>query len=274
MTLQGRRAPTFVDVCVLQCTAGRGGNGCSSHYRDLWMRYPRPDGGNGGNGGNVVLYVDQNIHTLLDISYRKHVQAESGKHGTSKRRRGANGKDFCVPVPPGTLIYDAQTGDLFRDLVEPGEEIIVAQGGRGGFGNAHRRESTPPEPGEERAIRMELKTVADLGIIGLPNAGKSTLLRAISAARPKVANYPFTTLTPNLGAVGLPVEGKDDPVPCVAVDVPGLIEGASSGKGLGLEFLRHIERTRALLHVVDMAGSEGRDPVKDFTVLNQELAQY
>lgn len=274
MRPQGR-TPTFVDHTVLLCSAGRGGHGCRSYYRDLWMRHPRADGGDGGPGGDILLYVDPNVPTLLDLAYRKHLMAGHGGHGSSKRQRGATGEECRAPVPPGTLIYDAETDELLRDLAQPGEEVVVARGGCGGLGNSHQREITKGEPGEERRVRLELKLVADVGIIGLPNAGKSTLLGAISAARPRVAAFPFTTLTPALGMVTLPVRGQAaEGVRCVAVDVPGLIEGASQGRGLGLDFLRHIERTRVLLHVVDMAGSEGRDPLEDFRVLNQELAQY
>ncbi len=266
--------PGFVDHTTLLCTAGRGGQGCQSYYRDLWMRHGRPDGGDGGHGGSVILRADSNVPTLLDLAYRKHLQAGPGRHGTSKRSRGANGRDAVVPVPPGTLVFDAELHELLTDLARPGDELIVAQGGRGGVGNAHRRERTMGDLGEERRIRLELKLVADVGIVGLPNAGKSTLLGAISAARPRVAAFPFTTTVPTLGAVTLPARGKGETVACVAVDVPGLIEGASRGRGLGLEFLRHIERTRVLLHLVDIAGTEGRDPVEDFRVLNAELAQY
>ncbi len=288
MRPQGR-TPTFVDHTVLLCSAGRGGHGCRSYYRDLWMRHPRADGGDGGPGGDILLYVDPNVPTLLDLAYRKHLMAGHGGHGSSKRQRGATGEECRAPVPPGTLVYDEGTGELLRDLAQPGEEVVVARGGRGGLGNSHQREITKGEPGEECRVRLELKLVADVGIIGLPNAGKSTLLGAISAARPRVAAFPFTTLTPALGMVTLPAPGArlsagtalgpargraTEGVRCVAVDVPGLIEGASHGRGLGLDFLRHIERTRVLLHVLDMAGSEGRDPLEDFRVLNQELAQY
>lgn len=274
----------FIDHTTLLCTAGRGGQGCRSHYRDLWMRHQRPDGGDGGHGGDVLLRADPNVPTLLDLAYRKHLQARPGRHGSSKRQRGADGEDLVIPVPPGTLVCEAETGDLLQDLTHAGETVIVAHGGQGGVGNAHRREVTFGEPGEARRIRLELKLVADLGIVGLPNAGKSTLLRAISAARPRVAAFPFTTTTPMLGVVEVAPRARRrstksagrpaGPVRCVAVDVPGLIEGAARGRGLGLEFLRHIERTRALLHVVDAAGSEGRDPVEDLRVLNEELAQY
>ena len=258
------------------------------------MRHPRADGGDGGNGGDIMLRADANVPTLLDLAYRKHVRAQAGKHASSKRQRGADGIDLVVPVPPGTLVYDDATDELLRDLEAPGEMMVVARGGQGGVGNAHRREITLGELGEERRIRLELKLVADVGIVGLPNAGKSSLLRAISAARPRVAAFPFTTLIPALGAVRLSEDAPPPDVgplgrpsdaavggrsgggatPFVAVDVPGLIEGASRGRGLGLGFLRHIERTRLLWHLVDMAGVEGRDPVDDFRVLNQELAQY
>lgn len=272
---RGGGAPGFVDHTTLLCTAGSGGQGCHSYYRDLWMRHRRPDGGDGGHGGSVILRADSNVPTLLDLAYRKHLTAGSGHHGTSKRQRGANGSDAVVPVPPGTLVFDAEMSELLTDLARSGDELIVAEGGRGGVGNAHRRERTMGVPGEERRVRLELKLIADVGIVGLPNAGKSTLLGAISAAHPRVAAFPFTTTVPTLGAVVLRrSSGRTEEVRCVAVDVPGLIEGASRGRGLGLEFLRHIERTRVLLHVVDIAGIEGRDPVEDFRVLNAELAQY
>lgn len=276
---QGRAARTFVDHTTLLCTAGLGGQGCQSYYRDLWMRHRRPDGGDGGRGGSVILRTDSNVPTLLDIAYRKHLSAQPGKHGSSKRQRGADGHDIVVPVPLGTLVFDADTGENLADLAGAGEELIIARGGAGGVGNAHRRERTMGAPGEERKIRLELKLVADVGIVGLPNAGKSTLLGAISAARPRVAAFPFTTVVPTLGAVTLPAKTKgprrqEEQVRCVAVDVPGLIEGASSGRGLGLEFLRHIERTRILWHVVDIASLEGRNPADDFRILNAELAQY
>jgi len=257
------------------------------------MRYPKADGGDGGDGGDVVLCADPNVPTLLDLAYRKHVKADSGGHGSSKRQRGADGADCVAPVPPGTLVFEAETGVLLRDLQRPGDCVVVAKGGRGGVGNAHRPargafkgwrskeaqrgEVSRGDVGEERRVRLELKLVADVGIVGLPNAGKSTLLSAISAARPRIAPFPFTTTTPTLGTVtlpGPPTGRGDDGVRCVAVDVPGLIEGASRGRGLGVEFLRHVERTRVLLHLVDMAGSEGRDPLEDFRGLNAELAQY
>lgn len=275
---------TFVDHATLLCTAGRGGQGCRSHYRDLWMRYPRPDGGDGGRGGDVVLRADLNVPTLLDLAYRKHVKAQPGGHGSSKRQRGASGALCIVPVPVGTLVYDADTGESLGDLVRPGEEVRVARGGRGGVGNFRLRCQAPisekvpgtkGEPGQERRVRLELKLVADVGIVGLPSVGKSTLLSAISAARPRVAPFPFTTTTPTLGVVRLPARApRADEARCVVVDVPGLIEGAAQGRGLGLEFLRHIERTRLLLHLIDMAAGSGRDPIEDFRVLNAELAQY
>ena len=265
----------FIDRATLLCTAGRGGQGCRSHYRDLWMRYPKADGGDGGDGGSILLIADRNVPTLLDLAYRKHLTAPAGRHGSSKRQRGANGEDVVIPVPVGTVVYDEASRRLLRDLAAPGDQVVVARGGQGGVGNAHAREITKGEPGEERRIRLELKLVADVGIVGLPNAGKSTLLGAISAAKPRVAAYPFTTTTPTLGAVSLPSRHRTaDPIPCVVVDLPGLIEGASRGRGLGLEFLRHLERTRVVLHLVDIAGSEGRDPVEDFRILNAELAQY
>ncbi|MBI3322647.1 MAG: GTPase ObgE [Candidatus Omnitrophica bacterium] len=279
---------SFVDRARISMRAGHGGDGCRSLYQDLWTRHPRPDGGNGGRGGSVLIRANPQQTTLLDFQTRRHFKAGSGNNGSSKGKNGAQGTDLVIEVPLGTILWDDDTEEQIRDLVEPGEEVMIARGGAGGLGNASQKRTglsprSKPGPGfggfdparlhghagEERKIRLELKVLADVGIVGMPNAGKSTLIRRISEARPKVAAFPFTTLHPVLGAVRLPSGAA-----IVAVDVPGLIEGAHLGKGLGLDFLRHIERTRLLLHLVDMAGQDGRDPVEDYRALLSELEAY
>lgn len=276
----------FVDEAQILVQAGRGGKGCRSYYKDKWTRYPIPDGGNGGAGGDVLVSANPQLTTLLDFQTQRHFRGTPGGNASSKRKQGANGKACLVRVPLGTILWDAVTGDLIRDLTQSGEEVIVARGGAGGIGNAKREKAQPwgpsrakripfqpqmmePAPGEERHLRLELKLLADVGIVGLPNAGKSTLISQISQARPKVAPFPFTTTSPVLGAVEL-ASGKR----FVALDVPGLIEGAHRGRGLGLGFLRHIERTKLLVHLIDMAGVDGRDPAEDWKVLNTELKAY
>ena len=277
----------FVDQATLFVQAGRGGKGCRSYHKDQWSRYPTPDGGDGGRGGHVIIRANPQQTTLLDFQTQRHFRGGHGGHASSNKRHGAQGKNCLLEVPIGTLIRDQMTGDLVREMLEPGEEVVVARGGAGGVGNAAREKTRFPSaagprhgqrfdperlegaPGEERRLKLELKLVADVGIIGMPNAGKSTLIGRISQARPKVAAFPFTTLHPVLGAVELP-DGR----PIVAVDVPGLIEGAHQGKGLGLDFLRHIERTRLLVHLMDMAGVDGRDPVADYKGMRGELKAY
>lgn len=272
----------FIDQATIEVSAGRGGKGCHSFYKDLWTRHPIPDGGDGGSGGQVIVRATPQQTTLLDFQTRRHFRGGPGGNGFSKRRHGARGTNCLIEVPLGTILWDAQTGDLICELLRPGEEEVLARGGAGGIGNASwskTRGAPRKDPwdsssmegaaGERRRIRLELKLVADVGIVGMPNAGKSTLLGQISSARPKVAAFPFTTTHPVLGAVGLSSQGR-----VVAVDVPGLIEGAHRGKGLGLEFLRHIERTRILVHLIDMAGVDQRDPVEDYRTLNAELKAY
>ena len=267
----------FVDRVVLHIKAGDGGHGCASIHREKFKPLGGPDGGNGGRGGDVILEVDANTSTLLDYHHRPHRKAESGKQGMGSHRDGANGADVILPVPNGTVVKDATTGEVLVDLVGVGTRYVAAEGGRGGLGNAalaSTKRKAPGfallgEPGEELDLVLELKTVADVALVGFPNAGKSSLIAALSAARPKIADYPFTTLAPNLGVV---TAGE---VVFTVADVPGLIPGASQGKGLGHEFLRHVERCSTIVHVLDCATIEpGRDPVTDYEVIEAELAAY
>jgi GTP-binding protein len=267
---------TFVDRVVLHLQAGDGGHGCVSIHREKFKPLGGPDGGNGGHGGSVSLVVDPQAHTLLDFHFRPHVKAENGKGGAGSNRDGANGGDLVLKVPDGTLVTSLD-GEVLADLVGVGTTFVIARGGRGGRGNAalaNSRRKAPGfaelgEPGDQLDVVLELKSVADVGLVGFPSAGKSSLISVLSAAKPKIADYPFTTLVPNLGVVRV-----DDHTFTVA-DVPGLIPGAASGRGLGLEFLRHIERTAVLVHVVDTATLEpGRDPLGDIDALEAELAQY
>jgi GTP-binding protein len=266
----------FVDRVVLHVQAGDGGNGCVSIHREKFKPLGGPDGGNGGHGGDVLLVVDPGVHTLLDFHFRPRVQAPRGGHGAGSRRDGANGEDLVLKVPDGTVVQTPD-GEVLADLVGAGSSYQIAAGGRGGRGNAalaNARRKAPGfaelgEPGERREVVLELKSVADVGLVGFPSAGKSSLISVLSAARPKIADYPFTTLAPNLGVVRI-----DDTTFTVA-DVPGLIPGAAAGKGLGLEFLRHIERCAVLVHVVDCATLEpGRDPVGDIDAIEHELSEY
>jgi GTP-binding protein len=268
--------PTFVDRVVLHVAAGRGGNGVASVHREKFKPLGGPDGGNGGPGGSVVLRVDPDVTTLVDYHHNARRRATHGGHGAGGHRNGAHGEDLVLPVPDGTVVTD-EDGELVADLVGAGTELVVAEGGRGGRGNAAlastRRKATGfallGEPGEERNIRLELKVVADVGLVGFPSAGKSSLIAALSRARPKIADYPFTTLVPNLGVV------TAGDVTFTVADVPGLIEGASEGRGLGHDFLRHIERCAALVHVVDLATLEpGRNPAEDLDVIERELSRY
>lgn len=259
----------FIDEAKIYVKAGAGGDGCNSFYRDKWNRIGRPDGGPGGDGGNIIFEVDENVQTLLDFQYRQHHEAESGSHGSSNHKKGRRGKDLLIKVPAGTLIKDAVNGLVLRDLIKTGDSVIIAKGGEGGRGNSRGRESTPGAPGEEKTVILELKLIADAGIIGYPNAGKSTLISRISSAHPKIANYPFTTKEPVLGVVKL-----YDYAAFVVAEIPGLIEGAHEGRGLGDKFLKHIERTKLLIHLVDIAGCEGREPADDYRTLNNELKSY
>lgn len=265
---------SLIDRAEIRVYAGDGGAGCVSFRRE--KRVPRggPDGGDGGKGGDVVLIADPHLSTLLDYQYRQHYRADRGRHGQGKNRTGASGEDLELRVPVGTIVRDAESGEQLAELLEPEERCVVARGGRGGRGNAafatstHRapREAEPGEPGEERRLELELRLIADVGLVGRPNAGKSTLLAALSAARPKIAEYPFTTLEPNLGVLQLS-GGRT----AVVADIPGIIEGAHAGKGLGLKFLRHIERTRLLAYVIP---ADSDDLQEEYRVLQDELREY
>lgn len=267
----------FIDEARIKLAAGDGGKGCVSFRREKYVPRGGPDGGNGGKGGDVILVSDEGLDSLIDFRYKRHYKATSGAHGKGKDKHGKNGADILIPVPLGTLVRDEATDELLKDLSSPGEKLVVAQGGLGGRGNASFVSSTHQAPrhaqggkkGETRWIKLELKLLADVGIVGLPNSGKSTLVSRISAARPKIADYPFTTLRPCLGVVRY----KEDKTFIVA-DIPGLIEGAHQGSGLGTTFLRHIERTRVLIHLIDGSHTTPPNPFKAFKIINNELALY
>jgi len=267
----------LTDTAKITIEAGNGGNGAVSFHREKYVAAGGPDGGDGGDGGNVVFVADKMLSTLADFRYKKKYKAESGTAGAGARRNGKRGEDITVKVPCGTIIRNINTDRVIADLVNDGDTFIAAKGGRGGWGNSHFATPTRQVPkfakpglkGEVKEIQLELKLIADVGLIGFPNVGKSTLLSVISAARPKIANYHFTTLEPNLGVVCISPESS-----FVAADIPGLIEGAGDGVGLGHDFLRHIERTRMLIHVVDVSGIEGRNPIEDFDKINEELKKY
>jgi GTPase len=267
----------FVDEVKIYAKAGDGGRGCVSFRREKFVPMGGPDGGDGGDGGDVWFRVDNELGTLLDFRYKVHYKAESGSHGMGKKMHGKGGEDLIVRVPPGTLIHDAETGELLADLTEPDQQILLLKGGMGGRGNARFVSSTnraprhaqPGTPGEERSLRLELKLLADVGLVGMPNAGKSTLISVVSAARPKIADYPFTTLVPNLGVVRY--AGYKT---FVMADIPGLIRGASEGHGLGTRFLKHVERTDLFLHLVDLSELQAGDPLENFEMINQELLRH
>lgn len=270
----------LIDQARIYVKAGDGGNGSSSFRREKYIPMGGPDGGDGGDGGDVVLTVVGNLNSLLPFQFIHEFKADPGGSGTAQKKHGRNGKSKVVKVPPGTVVSLDETGELIADLTEPGEELVIARGGRGGLGNVHFKSSirrSPKlaelgEPGDERWVKLELRLIADVGLVGLPNAGKSTLLAASTRAKPKIADYPFTTLSPNLGVVEI---GGSTGQAFVVADIPGLIEGAAEGAGLGHEFLRHVHRTRVLIHVVDAAGGlEGRDPLEDFRKINAELAAF
>lgn len=263
----------FVDEAVVEVAAGDGGSGCVSFLRERFRPRGGPDGGDGGRGGSVLVRASERTATLADHSYLRHFRAGRGSHGQGQDKNGKAGEDKIIEVPVGTLVRDMDSGEIIADLVEDGQEVVVVQGGRGGKGNRHFATSThraprfaqPGEQGEKRTLRLELKLLADVGLVGLPNAGKSSLISAASHARPKVADYPFTTLTPNLGVV------ESDEAPFTMADIPGLVEGAHKGAGLGLAFLKHVERTRLFVHVVDLSGE---DPLSDLTTIQAELKAY
>lgn len=267
----------FVDEVTIRVKAGDGGNGCLAFRREKYVPRGGPSGGDGGRGGDVVLVASLHHNTLLHFRFNPEHTAERGRHGEGSQRTGRNGTSVEVPVPVGTIVYDAETGEQVHDFTEAGEHFVIAKGGRGGRGNQHFATPTnqaptrhePGRPGEEKRLRLELKLLADVGLVGFPNAGKSTLISRISAARPKIADYPFTTLEPNLGVVS-----TDNLRSYVVADIPGLIEGAHEGHGLGIQFLRHIERTRLLLHLVDVSEMSGREPGHDFDVILAELASF
>ena len=271
----------FIDEAKIRVKAGDGGNGCMAFRREKFVPRGGPSGGDGGRGGDVIMESSQRHNTLIHFRYNPEHKAERGEHGMGSNCTGQDGDSITLQVPVGTSLYDQETGELVHDFREPDEQIVIAKGGRGGRGNQHFATSThqaPREhelgrPGEERSYRLELKLLADVGLVGLPNAGKSTLISRISAARPKIADYPFTTLEPNLGVVT--VGEEPDLESYVVADMPGLIEGAHLGSGLGTQFLRHIERTRLLVHLVDVSDASGRpDPVEDFKVINKELESF
>ncbi len=267
----------FVDEANIRVEAGNGGKGCVSFRREKYIPFGGPDGGDGGDGGSVYVVADDNLNTLIDLRFTRTFRAENGQAGMGRNMTGKGGEDLDIPLPVGTIIYDKDTGETLADLTEPGQRVKIAQGGFHGLGNTRYKSSTnraprqfsPGTEGEARNLHLELKVLADVGLLGLPNAGKSTLIRAVSAARPKVADYPFTTLYPNLGVVS--VESHRS---FVIADIPGLIEGAAEGAGLGIQFLKHVSRTLLLLHMVDVAPFDGSDPVEAVRVIENELAKF
>lgn len=267
----------FIDYAKIYAGAGKGGNGAVSFRREKYIAAGGPDGGDGGKGGDIYFEVDSDTNTLIDFRYKKKFKAENGNNGEGARKFGKSGEDLYIKVPIGTIVKDAKTGEILADMAEKGQKTLVLKGGRGGKGNTHFATSTRQAPrfsqggeeGEEKELILELKLLADVGLIGFPSVGKSTILSVVTAATPKIADYHFTTLEPNLGVVK-PEYGDS----FVMADIPGLIEGASEGTGLGIQFLRHIERTRLLLHVIDVSASEGRNPVEDYYVINKELEKY
>lgn len=267
----------FIDEVVLKVIAGQGGNGCTSFRREKYIPMGGPNGGNGGRGSDIIFKVDEGLRTLIDLRYQKTIKGKRGAHGEGSDRNGRGAEDIVIKVPPGTTVTDIGTGLIIADLTKNGEEAIIAKGGRGGRGNkAFATHANPApeiseygEPGEEREVKVELKLLADVGLVGMPSVGKSTFLSVISASKPKIAAYHFTTLSPNLGVVKTK-DGRS----FVVADLPGLIKGASLGEGLGDQFLKHIERTRVIAHIIDMSGYEGRNPYEDYKIINKELEDF
>lgn len=267
----------FIDEAKIHLAAGAGGNGCVAFRREKYVPRGGPSGGDGGQGGDVILESNGNLNTLLKFRYNREFKAKRGGHGEGSNRHGHDGADTTVTLPVGTVVYDATSGEKLWDFVQSGQQVIAAKGGRGGRGNARFATSThqaprhaePGRPGVERDLKLELKLLADVGLVGFPNVGKSTLISRLSAARPRIADYPFTTLEPSLGVVGL-----DEERSFVMADIPGLIAGAHEGKGLGIRFLKHVERTRLLLHLIDVAEQSGRDPVDDYHIILNELRSF
>ena len=267
----------FIDEAKITVHAGDGGHGCIAFRREKFVPRGGPSGGDGGNGGSIYLVANDQENTLLKFRYNHAFRANRGRHGEGSNEHGKSGDDLEISVPLGTVVFDFETGELLHDFTEPRERVLIASGGKGGHGNAHFASSVnrapsraqDGRPGEQKTLRLELKLLADVGLVGFPNAGKSTLISSISAARPKIADYPFTTLEPHLGVVAY-----DQDKSFVVADIPGLIEGAHLGHGLGIQFLRHIERTRLLLHLVDVSAAEDRDPVADFKTIENELAEH
>jgi len=262
------KGPGFIDEVEIFVEAGCGGKGCKSFHRLKNRKKKFPNGGDGGRGGHIIIKTDPNVYTLLEFKYKKHIKAEAGSCGGSNKKKGRDGKDYYIKVPPGTLIYNADNNLLLRDLTRPYQEVIIAKGGCGGLGNAKVKDLVPPEEGEKLHLYLELKLIAEVGLVGYPNAGKSSLISCISKAKPKIAAYPFTTKNPLLGIV----EYKDTTFK--VADIPGLIKGAHKGYGLGDRFLRHIERTKILTFIIDMAGVDGRLPWEDYYSLKNELRLY
>jgi GTP-binding protein len=272
----------LIDRATIFVRSGKGGDGCVSLRREKFVPKGGPDGGDGGRGGDVVLVGDASLSTLLPLTPRPHYRAKHGQPGTGKSCHGSDGASVLVQVPLGTLVYDAENDDLLADITRDGERFVAVAGGRGGYGNEHfksatnqtPREATPGEPAIDRTLRLELKLIAEVGLIGKPNAGKSTLLRAVTRANPKVADYPFTTLAPHLGIAELPADRRGAERRLLLADIPGLIEGAAEGAGLGHDFLRHVERTRVLVHVLDVQPIDGSDPVASYHAIREELHAY
>ena len=266
----------FVDRAEIKIVSGKGGNGAVTFRRDPYVPDGGPDGGDGGNGGSVIFVADRNLRTLMDLKYKRKYQAENGQPGMKRNRHGKKGEDLYIKVPVGTMIIDKETGHLMKDLTEDGDSVVAAKGGRGGRGNVHYKSSIRQAPNfaeagtpaKERDVILELKLIADVGLLGFPNVGKSTLLSVCTGSKPKIAGYHFTTIDPNLGVVYL------HDTSFVMADIAGIIEGAAQGAGLGYKFLKHVERTKVLIHVIDVAGSEGRDPIEDYKKINAELEQF